>query len=96
MRKYYSEKNEQDSFLHYTKASETIDMYGYFHLTIENLFMSDTTKRIERRQASLSLEQYEEILAENKDSKIKEISLANYELRKVELLLELQGTNIFM
>jgi hypothetical protein len=64
-------------------------MYGYFYLTIENLFMSDTTKSIERRQASLSLQQYEEILAENKDFKIEEISLADYELRKVELLLEL-------
>ena len=90
MTKYFSEKNEQDSYLHYTKANQTIDMYGYFHLTIESLFMSDSTKSIERRQASLSLQQYEEILAENKDVKIEEIPLANYELRKVELIMELR------
>jgi len=90
MTKYFSEKNEQDSYLHYTKASQTIDMYGYFHLTIETLFMSDSTKRIERMQVSLSLNKYEEILAENKDVNIKEISVANYELRKVELIMELR------
>lgn len=90
MTKYFSEKNEQDSYLHYTKASQTIDMYGYFHLTIETLFMSDSTKSIERRQVSLSLNKYEEILAENKDVNIKEISVANYELRKVELIMELR------
>lgn len=90
MTKYFSEKNEQDSYLHYTKANQTIDMYGYFHLTIESLFMNDSTKSIERRVASLSLQQYEEILAENKDVKIEEIPLANYELRKVELIMELR------
>lgn len=94
MTKYYSEKNEQDSYLHYTKASETIDMYGYFHLTIESLYMSDSKKSIERREASLSIQQYEKILAES--GGIKEISLGEYELSKIELLLELQGTNIFM
>jgi hypothetical protein len=90
MTKYFSEKNKQDSYLHYTKANQTIDMYGYFHLTIETLFMSDSIKSIERRQASLSIQQYEEILAENKDVNIKEISAANYELHKVELIMELR------
>ncbi len=90
MTKYYSEENEQDSYLFYTKASQAIDMYGYFHLNIETLFISDSTKSIERRQVSLSLNKYEEILAENKDVNIKEISVANYELRKVELIMELR------
>jgi len=88
MTKYYLEKNEQDSYLHYTKASETIDMYGYFYLTIESLFMSDSKKSIERREATLSIQHYEKILAENKDVNIEEISLAKYELCK-ELIMEL-------
>lgn len=90
MTKYYSEENLQDSYLLYTKASETIDMYGYFHLNIETLFISDSTKSIERRQVSLSLDKYEEILKENNDVNIKEISLANYEIRKVDLIMELR------
>jgi hypothetical protein len=89
MTKYYSEENEQDSYLYFTKASEAQDN-GYFHLTIESLFISDSTKSIERRQVSLSLDKYEEILSENKDVNIKEISVANYELRKVELIMELR------
>jgi hypothetical protein len=88
MTKYYREENEQDSYLHYTKASETIDMYGYFHLTIESLFISDSTKSIERRQVSLSLQQYEEVLEES--GGIKEIPIGEYELTKIELLVELQ------
>lgn len=91
MTKYYLASNE-DGFLHYTKVTEKTNTET--GLIIEDLFKGTSTTGISRREAYLTMEQYEEVLEES--GGIKEISIGEYELSKIELLVELQGTNIFM
>jgi hypothetical protein len=91
MTKYYLASNE-DGFLHYTKVTEKTNTE--IGLIIEDLFKGFSTTGISRREAYLTMEQYEEVLEES--GGIKEIPIGEYELSKIELLVELQGTNIFM
>jgi hypothetical protein len=85
MTKYYLASNE-DGFLHYTKVTEKTPGEG--GLVIEDLFKGTSTTGISKREAYLTLEQYEEVLEES--GGIKEIPIGEYELTKIELLVELQ------
>lgn len=87
-RKYFDESVGSGDF-NYTKVTEHFDSEtGKGFCKVENLFKSDSTIKIGRRELSMSLKDYEEIIMENDDAG--EIPLLNYEFLKAEIISELK------
>ena len=87
-KKYFDESGGSDDFS-YTKVSEHFDSEtGNVFCMVENLFKSDSTIKIGRREVSISLQDYEEIITENND--VGEIPLLNYDFLKAEIISELK------
>ena len=86
--KYFDESVGSDDF-NYTKVTEHFDSEtGKVFCIVENLFKSDSTIKIGRREISISIKDYEEIIMEN--STAAEISFLNYEILKAEIISELK------
>ena len=87
-RKYFDESVGSDDF-NYTKVTEHFDSEtGKVFCIVENLFKSDSTIKIGRREVSISIQDYEEIIMEN--STAAEIPFLNYEFLKAEIISELK------
>jgi hypothetical protein len=87
-KKYFDESVGSDDF-NYTKVTEHFDSETEkVFCIVENLFKSDSTIKIGRREVSISIQDYEEIIMEN--STAAEISFLNYEILKAEIISELK------
>ena len=84
--KYYVE-NYEEGQLNFTKVSEVLDN-GETYLAIEEMFIGSSFQSISKRESTILFNSYEEILFEQDN--IKETTLGEYELRKVELIMELR------
>ena len=86
--KYFDESVGSDDF-NYTKVTEHFDSETEkVFCIVENLFKSDSTIKIGRREVSISIQDYEEIITENDDAG--EIPFLNYEFLKAEIISELK------